>query len=268
MKKRQNWEKALLGLSTTLLVGSFLIATVLLVKPADAAPLNREDLLLKTISSTSTDIKFPFFVHEDSSNDILTEWVRSELEGKRDSFKGQASVVIEELSAHLTEEEQEKLKMYEDNITSATNLLVVHENEVLFNEIVDKAREAAKEAAVASEAKSDYSVDTWNNTNNVNNSVNNSVTYNPGNSGVLTKSGGVNYYNNRKETWYSSNSLYHYRTNEWTAGSDGVYRDADGYVVVAASDLAQGSTIDTSYGPGKVYDSGCANGTTDIYVNW
>lgn len=84
----------------------------------------------------------------------------------------------------------------------------------------------------------------------------------------LTKSGGVNYHEGRKETWYSSNTLYHKDTANWTAGSDGVYRDKDGYVVVAASDKAQGSTIETSFGTGKVYDSGCANGVTDIYTNW
>lgn len=84
----------------------------------------------------------------------------------------------------------------------------------------------------------------------------------------LTKSGGVNYYEGRKETWYSSNTLYHKDTANWTAGSDGVYRDKDGFVVAAASDKPQGSTIETSFGTGKVYDSGCANGVTDIYTNW
>lgn len=84
----------------------------------------------------------------------------------------------------------------------------------------------------------------------------------------LTKEGGINYYNGRTESWYSSNVLYHYRTPEWTAGADGVYRDADGYVVVAASDVPMGSVIDSSYGPAKVYDTGCAAGVTDIYTNW
>lgn len=91
--------------------------------------------------------------------------------------------------------------------------------------------------------------------------------YQPNGSG-LTKEGGVNQYNGRTETWYSSNVLYHYRTPEWTAGADGVYRDADGYVVVAASDVPMGSVIDSSYGPAKVYDTGCAAGVTDIYTNW
>lgn len=84
----------------------------------------------------------------------------------------------------------------------------------------------------------------------------------------LTRYSGVNQHNGRTETYYSSNVLYHYQTPEWTCGSDGVYRDADGYVVVAASDISMGSTVDTSFGTGKVYDTGCANGVTDIYTNW
>lgn len=84
----------------------------------------------------------------------------------------------------------------------------------------------------------------------------------------LTKSGGVNYYNGRKETWYSSNNLYHYMTPQWTVGSDGAYRDADGYVIVASSDHAYGDVIDTSFGAGKCYDTGCPSGVSDIYVSW
>lgn len=94
------------------------------------------------------------------------------------------------------------------------------------------------------------------------------VSYSSQPNGKLTKTGGVNYFEGSKETWYSSRQLYHRNTSQWTAGSDGVYRDKDGYVVVARSDRSQGSTINTSYGPGKVYDSGCANGVTDIYTNW
>lgn len=84
----------------------------------------------------------------------------------------------------------------------------------------------------------------------------------------LTRSGGVNYFSGWKETWYSSKVLYHYRTAEWDLGADGVYRDSDGYVIVASSSDAQGSIVDTSLGVGKVYDSGCAAGTHDIYTNW
>lgn len=84
----------------------------------------------------------------------------------------------------------------------------------------------------------------------------------------LTRSGGVNYYNGWRETWYSSQVLYHYRTGEWTVGADGVYRDSDGYVIVSSSSEPMGTITDTSFGVGKVYDTGCAPGTHDIYTNW
>lgn len=83
------------------------------------------------------------------------------------------------------------------------------------------------------------------------------------------KSAGVWYDSNYRYTWYSSNVLYHYRTPEWTAGADGIYRDSDGYVVVASSDLPQGTVVEgTPFGACKVYDSGCASGTLDVYTNF
>lgn len=83
------------------------------------------------------------------------------------------------------------------------------------------------------------------------------------------RSDGVWYDENYRYTWYSSNVLYHYRTPEWTAGSDGIYRDVDGYVVVASSDLPQGTVVEgTPFGSCKVYDSGCASGTLDVYTNF
>ena len=92
--------------------------------------------------------------------------------------------------------------------------------------------------------------------------------YEGGSKGRLTKSGGVFNYAGRTEMWYSSNVLYHKDTANWTPDANGVYRDKDGYVVIASSDHAKGTTLETSHGIGKVYDSGCASGVTDIYVNW
>ena len=88
-----------------------------------------------------------------------------------------------------------------------------------------------------------------------------------GNSGSF-QSQGVIYQNGIRYTYYSSNVLYHYRTPEWNAGSDGIYRDSAGYIVVASSDHSQGSVVSTPFGAGKVYDSGCASGTIDIYTNF
>lgn len=91
----------------------------------------------------------------------------------------------------------------------------------------------------------------------------------PSYSGNSFETDGVWYDDNYRYTWYSSNAAYHYRTPEWTAGSDGIYRDAEGYVVVASSDHPQGTVIEnTPFGAAKVYDSGCASGTLDVYTNF
>ena len=86
-------------------------------------------------------------------------------------------------------------------------------------------------------------------------------------SGSLTKASGVNYYGGRRETYYSSNVLYHYLTPTWTLDSEGFYRDGDNYVV-AASDMPQGTTFPCSKGTCIVLDTGCPAGTTDYYVAW
>lgn len=85
--------------------------------------------------------------------------------------------------------------------------------------------------------------------------------------------------NGWRYTWYSSNVLHHYRTSEWAPDENGVYRDSAGNVVVACvaevdqdGDIVryvnQGETVPTPFGTGKVYDSGCAAGTIDVYVNF
>lgn len=50
-------------------------------------------------------------------------------------------------------------------------------------------------------------------------------------------------------------------------GEDGIYRDSDGYVIVAANkgNLGAFDTVDTEYGMGKVYDTGCGYGIIDVY---
>lgn len=92
----------------------------------------------------------------------------------------------------------------------------------------------------------------------------------PSGNNVLTKAGGVNYYNGRRETWYSQRVLPGGGLNipGRHVAEDGTVRDGDGYICVAASDLAYGTVVDTSLGAGKVYDSGCDPNTTDVYVAW
>ena len=79
---------------------------------------------------------------------------------------------------------------------------------------------------------------------------------------------GVIEYDGRRETAYSSQVLYHYRTSEWTPDAQGFYHDADGRYVVAASDMEMGTVFEGSMGECIVLDTGCDAGVTDYYVNW
>lgn len=88
----------------------------------------------------------------------------------------------------------------------------------------------------------------------------------------LTKQRGALYFNGHKETYYSERVLPGTGLNipGRHVAEDGTVRDGDGYICVAAdtSYLPKGSVLITSLGPAKVYDTGCAYGTIDIYVNW
>lgn len=54
----------------------------------------------------------------------------------------------------------------------------------------------------------------------------------------------------------------------WT-DSDGYVCDGDGYVCLASTSVDRYSIVETPFGrTGKVYDSGCAYGVMDVYVNW
>ena len=88
----------------------------------------------------------------------------------------------------------------------------------------------------------------------------------------LSKNKGAIYFNGHKETYYSQNVLpgYSLAIPGRHVASDGTVRDADGYISVAANTayMSKGTILITSLGPAKVYDSGCAVGVIDIYVNW
>ena len=99
---------------------------------------------------------------------------------------------------------------------------------------------------------------------------NNIKTKGSSSSNPLTRSKGVVYYNGHRETWYSQKVLPGggLKIPGRHVDSRGLICDGDGYICVASSDLAKGTIVKTSLGTGKVYDSGCASGTIDIYTNW
>lgn len=214
---------------------------------------NVSDHKISTISSNDT---FDF-------NEKCAYWLKhgyssipeyqSALKEMKEEIEGSADSAVYSYSSVMTDEQKENLYLYEEKMLNTNYIEIFDNNKELFDEIISDCKSKMPVKTYSYSSKS-YS--------------GGSSSYYEGGSGKLTKSGGVNDYNGRTETWYSSNRRRHYRTNEWTTDSNGVYRDADGYVVVAASDVPQGSTIETSHGTGKVYDSGCNSGVTDIYTEW
>lgn len=73
-------------------------------------------------------------------------------------------------------------------------------------------------------------------------------------------------------TWYSQNVLPGGGLDELNANGrhveGGYVVDGDGYIAVASSDYEKGTVIETPFGTAKVYDTGCASGTVDVYTNF
>ena len=187
---------------------------------------------------------------------------------KRDSLEVRAQIIMNMYGDYATDDERAVLQ---GCIDGAGSLLTMEEVDAksaeldeLRSTLEDAKREALEAAAVEAEAAEAVQASYYNAGSG---SSYASAAYYANGSG-LTRSSGVNNYNGRRETYYSSNVLYHHRTGEWTLDSEGFWRDSDGYYVVAASDKSQGSTFTGSKGECKVYDSGCAAGTTDYYTGW
>ena len=193
----------------------------------------------------------------------MQEWNAS-MAAKRDSLEMRAQIIMNMYGDYATDDERAVLQGCIDGAGSLLTMGEVDakstELDELRSTLEDAKREALEEAEAAEAVQASYY-------NAGSGSSYASAVYYANGSG-LTRSSGVNNYNGRRETYYSSNVLYHHRTGEWTQDSEGFWRDSDGYYVVAAGDKAQGSTFTGSKGECKVYDSGCAAGTTDYYTGW
>lgn len=173
-----------------------------------------------------------------------------DISAKREEAKGVADEAIEKYSSVITDEQEQQLRDYEKKMLNAVYL-------------ADYEKAAAEFDAVAAECQAKMPKYTYNSSYNY-----------PSGNGVLTMSGGVNWFNGNKETWYSQKVL----PGEGLTipgrhvAEDGTIRDKDGYICVAMDGVKKGSTIETSLGMGKVYDrvssDGSRPGIVDIYVNW
>lgn len=200
----------------------------------------------------------------------MQEWNAS-MEAKRDSLEMRAQIIMNMYGDYATDDERAVLQ---GCIDGAGNLLTMGEVDARSTELdelrftLENAKREALEAAAAEAEAAEAAQAAQASYYNAGYGSSNTFAASYANGSGLTRSAGVNNYNGRRETYYSSNVLYHYRTGEWTQDSEGFWRDSDGYYVVAAGDMAQGSTFTGSKGDCKVYDSGCAAGTTDYYTGW
>ena len=74
-----------------------------------------------------------------------------------------------------------------------------------------------------------------------------------------------------KWTWYSEKILPGHALviPGRHVDEDGYICDEDNYICLASSSLARYTIVDTPFGKkGKVYDTGCAYDTLDVYVSW
>lgn len=225
-----------------------------------SSPLDRYDPLNRDIYYTTHFVKpvsdvmlddgtdvMHFLGKDDGYTDVFSYY--DDLQAKREEAEGLGDAIVAAYSGVITDEEREKVYYHAIRMETAVTIRTYEKDEEALNEVIESLN---KRKPVVSTSSSG------------------GVYYSQGGSGVLTRSGGVNYFKGRRETWYSQRVLPGggLRIPGRHVAADGTIRDADGYICVAASDLPYGSLVETSLGMGKVYDTGCAAGTTDIYTNW
>lgn len=82
---------------------------------------------------------------------------------------------------------------------------------------------------------------------------------------------GIIYWGDWRWTWYSQRVLPGGGLNipGRHVNGYGYVCDQGGYICLASSVLSRGTVVNTPFGwQGKVYDSGCASNTLDVYVDW
>jgi len=82
---------------------------------------------------------------------------------------------------------------------------------------------------------------------------------------------GVIRWNGWRWTWYSQRVLpgRGLKIPGRHVDKNGYVCDKKGYICLASSKLKRGRVVKTPFGKkGKVYDSGCAWNTLDVYTNW
>lgn len=189
-------------------------------------------------------------------------WERKQfIEDKNIEYQDKATTDIDSLGEYISEDNQVLLKEYAENISSAQTCKEIQENEEKYKEIIEKAEQAKKEEEerIAAEKAAQEAA--------ARQAVRNNSSYSGGNN---FKRDGIWRDSQYEYSWYSSNTLHHYRTNEWSAGSDGIYRDSNGRICAASDDYPLGTVVNTEkFGEVVITDTGVGtSGRLDIYTNF
>ena len=220
----------------------------------------------KEVWAEINDTALPAQWYQEDGYDEVSEWWASISELKANNANLVSETILA-LGDHLTEDQVNRLVEIEDAIRDSHSI-----NEI--NTLVEEATGIIAEAENSKTNAETLKAESMTGGNS--GSSNNTVAYSGGSSSYgdasSFKSQGVVYMNGTRYTWYSQNVLPGHGltslNNNGRHVENGFVKDADGYIAVASSDHAKGTVVDTPYGAGKVYDSGCASGTIDIYTDY
>lgn len=197
--------------------------------------------------------------------------VREGIETQEEDLKNQQQELTDLQSQLSTEQQNLQAKA----TATSTNLATVNAQLQAAREAQAKQEEEAQKKAQEEAAKQASASTGKNNSSSSSSKPSNSGgTTSNGKynipSGGLTPSKGKIWFNGHTETYYSQKVLPGGGLNipGRHIASDGTIRDCDDYIVLASDDYPKGTVVQTSLGPGKVYDTGSGKGNIDLYTDW
>lgn len=185
---------------------------------------------------------------EEGYDNLKEYW--DDIQAKREEAKALADEAIEKYSSVITDEQEQKLREYEKTMLNTVYISDYEKAAANFDEVTAECQ--AKMPVYRGSGSSGHYV-----------GGGFDIPYNFRQMGVLHD-------DDYRYTYYSSQVLYHYMTPQWTLGSDGIYRDGNGRVVVASDDYKHGTVVQSDlFGECVVLDCGVgSSGTLDVYVGW
>ena len=212
--------------------------------------------------------------NENILEDVVIASKEKEQEEEVSQLKEKKNIIIKYTTTGVNIRAEASLQAKIIKTVPINTRLQVIDSEAEWTEVIEGENTYYIYSKYLSNKKTDITVSSRGNvertTTTTKNNNNNIKTKGSSSSNPLTRSKGVVYYNGHRETWYSQKVLpgRGLKIPGRHVDSRGLVCDGNGYICVASSDFAKGTIVETSLGTGKVYDSGCAKNTIDIYCNW